>query len=175
MYATITAQDTVHIPQIPPSPMGLGGPVMNIASGLRDHTQITLPQIPSSPVATPASASTIGPAASNTDHEVHQRPGLPPSSASTPAILQQPPKPKVHHHSHSSHSHHHHALGRGREDEAKTPAEYALHILFTQVGRNDQLFENTSVDGIRTVCSSRRAQGEQLFTTKPPFRQRTRH
>ncbi|KAI5804972.1 cell morphogenesis N-terminal-domain-containing protein [Geopyxis carbonaria] len=44
----------------------------------------------------------------------------------------QPPPGRRHHH---SYSHQHHAPSKSREEESKTPAEYALHILFTQFVR----------------------------------------
>lgn len=134
MQATITASEMVHIPQFqagqfPPSPMT---PMMNIASTVGPHTQIHLPQIPSSPVLGPTSApgshTTANSHGGIVNHTAIERPALL-SQQSTPAIMQQPPRPRAHHHGHSHHHHHSHS----RSDEAKTPAEYALHILFTQV------------------------------------------
>jgi len=56
------------------------------------------------------------------------RPGLFPQHT-TPLVMQIQQPPRRHHHSHS----HHHS--RSREEESKTPAEYALHILFTNFVR----------------------------------------
>ncbi|KAL7273120.1 Cell morphogenesis protein PAG1 [Rhizina undulata] len=129
MHATITAREMVHIPQIPPSPMT---PLMaaSAANSTREHIQ--LPQIPSSPVT--MAPSTInggnnGMAANGGSNA--GMPERPPSHQSTSSIMQmqQPPRSRAHN---PSHSHHHH---RSINEENKTPAEYALHILFTQFVR----------------------------------------
>lgn len=128
----------MHIPQIPPSPMTPMIPT-GATSSVRD--QIQLPQIPSSPVTSSAASTSdgvnmatamnggvggLGPPSGD-------RPAMT-SQQSLPAVMQfqKPPRNRSHHH---SHSHHHNSHSRSREEETKTPAEYALHILFTQFVR----------------------------------------
>jgi hypothetical protein len=135
IHATISAQDVVHLPQIQPSSMT---PMMNIAS-VSSGAQIHLSQIPSSPATTTSMPSTIsagGPGGTvNTGTPLTDRPGLFPQH-STPAAMQIQQAPRRHHaHTHSHQHHHHRSQSKTREDEAKTPAEYALHILFTQFVR----------------------------------------
>lgn len=130
--ATITPSDMIHIPQIPPSPM-TGAPMMNIASVTSQPAQIQLPPIPSSPGTSTfsSSASSLVNTANTlpaTGVHAADRPGLF-TQHSTPAVMQIQKPPRRQHPSGSSH----HATKSGVE-ESKTPAEYALHILFTQVG-----------------------------------------
>ncbi|PWW76503.1 hypothetical protein C7212DRAFT_38346, partial [Tuber magnatum] len=81
---------------------------------------------------------------------------------SSPGVMQiqKPPRTRAHHH---SHSHHHTSHHRSRDEETKTPAEYALHILFTQFVRvaerkiNSCLPPNHLLDTepqIETVCGA---------------------
>lgn len=74
--------------------------------------------------------------------------------------FQKPPRNRSHHH---SHSHHHGSHPRARDEETKTPAEYALHILFTQFVRfaerkiNTCLPPNHPLDiepHIETICGA---------------------
>jgi len=126
MHATIGFQDVV---QIVPSQL------LNIASVSNgDRAQIHLPQLPSSPVTAPPISSAIGRHVGTSNAGLNvglnaelDRPGLFPQH-SAPVVKQ---LPRWHHHSHS-HQHHH---SKGREEESKSPAEYALHILFTQFVR----------------------------------------
>ena len=135
MHATISPTDTVHIPQISSYPSTPMTPMMSIASVTNQPTQIQLPQIPYSPVSSAPPTSNTG-ALNNTANsmpsgvQAAERPGLFPQR-STPAVMQIQKPPRRHHPSSSSLGGHHHT--KSREDEAKTPAEYALHILFTQV------------------------------------------
>lgn len=142
MHATIGPRDMVHIPQIPPSPMTPMGPP-GVAGSARE--QIQLPQIPSSPVtlnAPPISdgnnmtsnlAGGVGGLGSLGQQMAGDRPSMA-SQQTSPAVMQfqKPPRNRAHHH---SHSHHHSSHSRPRDEETKTPAEYALHILFTQFVR----------------------------------------
>jgi hypothetical protein len=127
----------------PLSPSNLGQPgdlhlppsqMMNIASVSNQPQQILMPQIPASPTMTPATPSTVGavtPRQEPSSNLNAERPGLFPQH-SAPQVRQMAAPPRRHHHSHS-HQHHHHS--KSREEETKTPAEYALHILFTQFVR----------------------------------------
>lgn len=130
MHAATASQDNIHIPQIAPAQM------MNIASVSNgDRSQIHLPQMPS-PAPTTATmgagpAGRSGGAANPAGPPTGDRPGLFPQH-SAPVVRQVQQPPRRHHHSHS-HQHHHHS--KSREEESKTPAEYALHILFTQFVR----------------------------------------
>lgn len=138
MHATIGPRDMVHIPQIPPSPMTPMAPA-GTAGSARD--QIQLPQIPSSPVtlsALPTSeganmAAAMSGGVGGLGHPGSDRSPMI-SQQPSPAVMQfqKPPRNRSHHH---SHSHHHSSHSRPRDEETKTPAEYALHILFTQFVR----------------------------------------
>lgn len=120
MQATISPNDVVHIPQYPNTAKP---PMSNIAAVAAQTTQIQLPQMPVSPVSTIAMPVIGGgPGAA-------ERPGLYKGRSAPNVIPGQKPQQWRHHPS-GSFSHHH---TKSREEESKTPAEYALHILFTQV------------------------------------------
>ncbi|KAF8253553.1 hypothetical protein K440DRAFT_236308 [Wilcoxina mikolae CBS 423.85] len=123
MSSAFGSQDILHVPQIAQSQL------INIATVRSggDRAQIHLPQIPSPPVTTPPTLA-IG----NGRHVGLPNVGQDRPQHNTTVIRQMQPPARRHHY---SHSHQHHHYSKSREEESKTPAEYALHILFTQFVR----------------------------------------
>lgn len=143
IHATMGPPDMAYVPQISTSPMMNIASVSNVERAPAPSPTITTPPTPPTISGRPPILGAQSPG---------DRPGLFPQH-STPAVMQQP---RRHHHSHS-----HHHPSKSRDEESKTPAEYALHILFTQFVRlaerkvNSCLPPNHPLDrepDIETIC-----------------------
>lgn len=160
MQATITARDMVHIPQIPLSPMA---PMMSTGMAGSAGGQIQMPQFSSATTSAPPNmngGNAIGvgsgggglPGSVPNQQVMAERPPMI-THQSSPGVMQfqKPPRTRAHHH---SHSHHHNSHHRSRDEETKTPAEYALHILFTQVGDGPFItMKKMTCANVKVVCS----------------------